>query len=360
MSIKRNSPIEMSTKEKAVDSNLIAQLIMYVVFMFSIVAYAVLDGFDLGVGCLHLFSKGDLERRTMINAIGPVWDGNSTWIVIGGGVLFAAFPKAFSTLAPNLYTPFMVMLFGFMLRAASIEFRSKRTDRWWSPFWDRGFFLASFVLALMIGAILGNLIQGIPFNDQGEIVGGLSALLTPYPLLIAIFGISCFMMHGALYLLMKTEGTFHDKVRKWSRHTIWLFLILWLASTTVTLFKHPHMTDPFFEYPILGIFPLLSLGAIFGILHSVRKKSDGLAFLFSCLSILFMLLLFVIGTFPNIAYSTINPDQNSLTFMNSSVSEFALWILSGVALTGVPLSFFYFPYLYHVFKGKITIDSMSY
>jgi cytochrome d ubiquinol oxidase subunit II len=342
------------------DSLWLAQFIMYCVLMFAIVAYAVLDGFDFGVGCLHLFAKGDYERRIMINAIGPVWDGNSTWIVIGGGVLFAAFPKAFSTLCPNLYTPFMAMLFGFMLRAASIEFRSKKKEKWWSPLWDRGFALASYVLALMVGTILGNLIQGIPFNDKGEIVVGLMALLTPYPLLVAVFGLSCFMMHGALYLLMKTEGPFHEKVRRWAHRTIWAFLALWLISTVATLFKHPHMIEPFYNYPELGIFPVFSLCAIFGIFHAVRKKWDGLAFTFSCFSILFMLLLFVIGTFPNIAYSTINPDQNSLTFMNSSVSEFALWILAGVSLTGVPLSFFYFPYIYRVFKGKIAIDSMSY
>ena len=115
---------------------------MYAVFLFAIVAYAVLDGFDLGVGCLHLFARGNQERRIMINAIGPVWDGNSTWILIGGGVLFAAFSKAFSTLAPNLYTPFMAILFGFMLRAASIEFRGKREGQGWANFWDFGFFFA--------------------------------------------------------------------------------------------------------------------------------------------------------------------------------------------------------------------------
>lgn len=342
------------------DTNWLAQFIMYAVFLFAIVAYAVLDGFDLGVGCLHLFARGDLNRRIMINAIGPVWDGNSTWIVIGGGVLFAAFPKAFSTLAPNLYTPFMMMLFGFMLRAASIEFRSKRESQRWRKLWDSGFFLASLILTLMVGAILGNLIQGVALNDQGVMEGGFLALLTPYPLLIAILGISCFMMHGALYLLMKTQGAFHNAVRSWAHKSVGAFFILWVITTVVTVIIHPHMIEPFFNYPILIMVPLLSFGAIIGIVQAIKNRWDGLAFTFSCMTILLLLLLFVIGTFPNIAYSTIDPDQNSLTFMNSSVSEFALWILAGVALTGVPLSFFYFPYIYKVFKGKITIDSMSY
>ena len=341
------------------DTLYIAQFIMYAVFMFSIVAYAVLDGFDLGVGCLHLFSKGDQERRLMINAIGPVWDGNSTWIVIGGGVLFAGFPKAFSILAPNLYTPFMLLLFGFMLRAASIEFRSKGHEKWWTRLWDGGFFLASFILALIIGLFLGNLIQGLPIDNQGVLVGGVMDLFAPYPLLIAILGISCFMMHGSIYLLMKTEGPFHDKVRRWAHRCIMFFIITWIAGTLATFLSQPRMVQPFLLYPEFAVFPVLSLGSIFMILRMLRQKKDGLAFLFSCLSIFFLLLLFVIGTFPYLLYSTFDP-ESSLTFMNTAVSELSLWILVGVALTGAPLSFFYFPYIYRVFKGKVVLDTHSY
>jgi cytochrome d ubiquinol oxidase subunit II len=343
-----------------VDTNYLAQFIMYAVFMFSIVAYTVLDGFDLGVGCLHLFSKGDQERRLMINAIGPVWDGNSTWIVIGGGVLFGAFPKAFSTLAPNLYTGFMLLMFGFMLRAASIEFRSKGRQAWWTKLWDTGFFFASLILTVVVGLFLGNLIKGMPLDDEGVLDGGLMALVTPYTLIIALLGVACFVMHGSIYLLMKTAGAFHNKVRKWAHRSIAFFILAWIAATIATFAIHPHMIEPFHHHPIIGIFPLLSLGSIGMMIWKIRLKQDGQTFLYSCLTILFLLLLFVIGTFPNIAYSTINPDVNSLTFMNSSVSEFALWILVGVALTGAPLSFFYFPYIYRVFKGKVKLDSHSY
>jgi cytochrome d ubiquinol oxidase subunit II len=332
---------------------------MYLVFMVAIGSYATLDGFDLGVGCLHLFSKTDQERRIMLNSIGPVWDGNSTWIVIGGGVLFAAFPKAFSILAPNLYTPFMLMLFGFMLRAASIEFRSKKESKKWRSFWDISFALASLILAAVVGLLLGNLIQGMPLNTDGVIEGGLLALFTPYTLIISLLGISCFMMHGSIYVLMKTEGAFHDKVRGWTRFTISCFLILWIISSVMTFMHNPHMIDPFIQFPPLAILPLLSLGAVLGIPLSIRKKKDGLAFVFSCLSIFLFLSLFLVGTFPYLTLSTLDPSA-SLTFMNSSVSELALWILVGVSLTGVPLSFFYFPYVYRVFKGKVALDHMSY
>ncbi len=349
-------PLIPITKATLMDSLWIAQLIMYAVFLFSLVAYVTLDGFDLGVGCLHLFSKGDNQRRMMINAIGPVWDGNSTWIVIGGGTLFAAFPKAFSTIAPNFYTPLMLILFGFMLRAASIEFRSKGEGKGWKRLWDMNFFFASLILALVLGLILGNLIQGIALNDQGEWEGG--SFLSLYPCVVSLFGVSCFTMHGSLYLLMKSEGDFHDKIRRWAYRSILGFAILWLITTLMTIFQHPRMIEPFYNYPLLSIFPLFSLGSIYGIIHAIQLKKDGIAFLFSCLSIFFLMLLFVMGTFPYLVYSTLK--QNSLTFVNSSVSELALWILVGVSLTGIPLSFFYFPYLYKVFKGKIKIDSMSY
>lgn len=341
------------------DTLYLAQLIMYCVFIFSIIAYTTLDGFDLGVGCLHLFSKGDNERRLMINAIGPVWDGNSTWIVIGGGVLFAAFPKAFATLTPNLYTPFMLMLFGFMLRAASIEFRSKGHEVWWTKTWDTAFFIASLTLTCMVGLILGNLIQGLPLNSKGELEGGLTALLTPYPLLISLFGLSCFTLHGSLFLLMKTEGSFHDKVRRWAHRATYAFLTLWLLSSLATFLRHPHMLAPFADHPTVALFPLLSLLSILSIFLQLRKKNDGLAFLASCLAIFSLLALFAIGTFPNIAYSSLDP-EGSLTFMNSSSSELALWIMVGVTLTGAPLSFFYFPYVYKVFKGKVVLDTHSY
>jgi cytochrome bd ubiquinol oxidase subunit II len=341
------------------DSLFIAQFLMYLVLMVAIVAYATLDGFDLGVGCLHLFTKTDQERRIMINTIGPVWDGNSTWIVIGGGVLFAAFPKAFSILAPNLYTPFMLMLFGFMLRAAAIEFRSKRQSPSWRSFWDICFFSASLILAFIVGVVLGNLIQGMPLDSKGVIEGGFPALLTPYTLTIGLLGISCFMMHGSIYVLMKTEGAFHAKIRRWTHTTIVVFMIMWLVGSAMTFYLQPHMIRPFMIFPWLIVVPFLSLGAIVAIPFFINKKYDGYAFLSSCLSIFFLLSLFLLGTCPYIVRSTIDPAA-SLTLMNSSVSELALWILVGVSLTGAPLSFFYFPYVYRVFKGKVVLDKMSY
>ncbi|MCI0381906.1 MAG: cytochrome d ubiquinol oxidase subunit II [Chlamydiae bacterium] len=336
------------------------QLITYFIFVFSIIAYSTLDGFDLGVGTLHLFTKGDNERRIMINSIGPVWDGNTTWIVIGSGVLFAGFPKVFANLTSSLYTPTMVLLFGFMLRAASIEFRSKGASKTWRYFWDFAFSLASILLAITIGLILGNMIQGMPLNDLGEYEGGMIELLTPYPILIALFGISMFTMHGSIYVLMKTEGPFQEKIRKWTHRILALFLFFWAFATISTFIFKPYMVVPFFRYPILFIFPTLSLGSIFFIVRNLMKKRDGWAFFSSCFCIVFLLLLFIIGTFPNIVYSSVLPETNSMTLYNSSASHLALIVIAIIGLTGIPLSFFYGSYVYKVFRGKVKIDKTSY
>lgn len=342
------------------DSLALLQFLIYFVFIFSIIAYATLDGFDLGVGALHLFAKTDEERRLMINAIGPVWDGNTTWIVIGSGVLFAGFPKVFASLMAGFYTPLMFLIFAFMMRGAAIEFRGKKEGRKWRQLWDLVFFGASLILALDIGLLLGNLVEGLPLNGQGEVQVERLTLLRPYPLLIALFALSLFMMHGSLYLLMKTEGALHTRLRGWAKRLIALFLLFWLLTTAATFVFNTHMIKPILERPYLGIFALLSFFCIGTIPYAVKKNRDGWAFIASCFSIVFLLALFAVGTFPYIVYSTLDPAQNSLTLYNSSASEITLFVLTMIALTGIPLSFFYGSYVYKVFRGKIKLDHMSY
>ena len=336
------------------------QIFVYLMFFFAIISYATLDGFDLGVGTLHLFTKGDNERRLMINAIGPVWDGNTTWIVIGSGILFAGFPIVFANLSSNLYIPTMLLLFGFMLRGTAVEFRSKSEHLKWRKAWDVAFFVASLILALMVGIFLGNLIRGIPLNKQGEYREGLIPLFTPYPLLISVFGLCTFMMHGSLYMLMKTEDAFHEKMRKWAKRLIFLFLVFWLITTITTFISFRHMVKPFYNNPILMIFPLLSLSCIAGIFYSIKKKWDGRAFAFSCFSIVFLLILVIIGLYPNIVISSIRPEQYSLTLFNSSASRIALIVISLITFLGIPLGYFYGTYIYRIFRGKVKIDPMSY
>lgn len=335
------------------------QLAVFFVFAFSLVAYATLDGFDLGVGCLHLFAKGDKERRLMINSIGPVWDSNTTWIVIGGGILLAGFPKIFASLMSNFYTPMMVIIFGFSLRGAAIEFRSKHESKRWRNFWDGAFFVASACLAFSVGLMLGNFIEGMPIDMQGNLVPGMGSLITPYTAIISCLGVSIFMMHGSLFLLMKTEDELHDKMRLWAKRLIALFLILWAIATVATFYYNPRMVQPFKVYPWMWIFPILTLGLILAIPSAIKHRNDGWAFISSCFSIVSLLVLFLIGNFPNIVYSTLAPEA-SMTLFNSTASRISLWVLVIISSTGIPLSFFYASYVYRIFRGKIKLDSTSY
>jgi cytochrome d ubiquinol oxidase subunit II len=167
--------------------------------------YAILDGFDLGIGALHLFTKNDEERRIMLNSIGPVWDGNEVWLVTGGGALFAAFPNVYATAFSGFYLALMLLLAALIFRAVAIEFRSKRPERWWRQTWDIGFSAGSILSALLIGVALGNIAWGVPIGADGEFAGTFLGLLKPYPILIGVTTVALFMMHGAIYGVMKTE-----------------------------------------------------------------------------------------------------------------------------------------------------------
>src|ERR1700731_333362 len=185
------------------------EFIWFSIFVILVTGYAILDGFDLGVGMLHLFSKKDEERRLMLNAIGPVWDGNEVWLVTAGGALFAGFPAVYATICSAFYIPMMILLTGIIFRAVAIEFRSKQPMPWWRWMWDVFFSFASLLIAFALGAAIGNLINGIPLDEHKEFTGNLLSLIQPYAILVGIMSVALFAMHGALYILMKTEGELH-------------------------------------------------------------------------------------------------------------------------------------------------------
>jgi len=331
----------------------------YCVVVLSVICYAILDGFDLGVGMLHLFTKNDTDRRIFLNAIGPVWDGNEVWLVIIGGSLFAGFPEAFATLFSTFYIPVMILLMGLIFRAVSIEFRSKRPSMRWRKNWDFLFSFGSFVIAFGVGVVLGNLIHGIPLENK-VFVGTYSDFIHPFTLLVGVSAVALFMMHGSIFLVMKTTGKLHDKLRSWVPKCIWFFLTMYLITTFATLYDKHHMIEPFKRYPILFFIPLLAFGAILCIPLLMRKQKDFFSFLLSCISIAFLLSLAVIGTFPNMIRSTLDPATQSLTLYNSASSPLTLKILLIIVAIGVPLVLGYGFYIYRIFRGKVEIDASSY
>jgi cytochrome d ubiquinol oxidase subunit II len=334
-------------------------LIWFILVGVLLTGYAVLDGFDLGVGALHLFSQGDTERRLMINSIGPVWDGNEVWLVTGGGALFAAFPDVYATLASGFYLAVFLLLFSLIFRAVAIEFRSKHPALGWRQSWDVAFSFASILSAFLFGVVIGNLIWGIPLGADKEFQGTFFTLLHPYALLCGIMVVAVCMMQGSIYLAMKTEGEFHHKTRGWVKNCIIFFAITYVLLTMVTIFYTPQMVVPIKEHPVLFLVPVIQLLAIANIPRCIYKGWDFWAFLSSSGAVMLFMFLFGFGIFPRMVYSNPNP-ENSLTIYNASSSMKTLGIMLNIALIGMPMVLAYTISIYWIFRGKVKLDDHSY
>jgi len=324
-----------------------------------LVGYAILDGFDLGVGALHLLVKDDTERRVMLNSIGPVWDGNEVWLVTGGGALFAAFPHVYATVFSGFYTALMMLLFMLIFRAVAIEFRSKRPMKWWRQMWDVAFSVASIFIAFLAGVAVGNLITGIPLDAEKEFIGTFWGLINPYTVLVGITTVALFMMHGAIYGVMKTEGALQSKIRGWINNTIIFFIICYITTTMTTLIYYPHMIQHFKEFPALFVLAILNMLAIANIPREISRGKEFLAFLSSCASIAALLSLFAFGVFPNFVIASNNPEF-SLNIYNAASSQKTLNIMLIIALIGIPFVLAYTISIYWIFRGKVKLNNMSY
>jgi cytochrome bd ubiquinol oxidase subunit II len=321
--------------------------------------YAMLDGFDFGVGAWHLFVKKDDERRILLNAIGPVWDGNEVWLVTGGGALFAAFPEAYATVFSGFYLPFILLLFALIFRAVAIEVRSKEPMRWWRQMWDVSFSASSVLSAFLVGVTLGNLIYGIPLDADHEFAGTFMSLLHPYALLIGLTTVALFMMHGGLYLVLKTEGDLQARFRRWSIHAIIFFVVCYATSTMATLIYVPRMTEYFRSFPILFVLAVINMLAIADIPRELHHRRDFRAFLASCASMTALLTLFGVGTFPNLVISNPHPEF-SLNLYNAASSHKTLGIMLIIAVLGIPLVLAYTATIHWIFRGKVRLDKSSY
>jgi cytochrome d ubiquinol oxidase subunit II len=334
-------------------------ILMYLVLGFSVIAYTVLDGFDLGVGILHFFTKKDIDRRLFLNAIGPVWDGNEVWLVIVGGALLAGFPVVYAALCSGFYSLVMLLLAALIFRAVAIEFRSKEPSKRWRFTWDFVFSLSSLIIAFGVGLVLGNLVEGLPINEKQEFVGSLGLFFRPFPILLGITAVSLLIMHGAIYLVMKTEGELHDRLRIWANRSMIFFAIMYFFLTVATLIYMPFMAEKFRDMPWLVVIAAFAALAFANIPREFSKGNDGWAFLSSCSVIALLILLFGIGTYPHLVMSSIDP-AHSLTIFNTSSSRLTLTVLLIIVVIGVPLVLAYGACVYRIFRGKVKISSTSY
>lgn len=321
--------------------------------------YAILDGFDLGAGAWHLFFRKELSRRIALNAVGPVWDGNEVWLVIGGGTLFAGFPHVYATLLSAMYIPFMLFLLFLILRAISIEFRSKEPMLWWRRTWDITYSVASIALAFSLGLVLGNVLLGMPIGADKEFAGNWLSFINPYALLTGATTLALFMMHGAIYLLMKTEGRLYEKLIRLLRRSIIAFIVLFSVTSLYTLIYIPHLSDDFRQSPALFIVPVLTFLSIANIPRLATKRRFQAAFLFSALSIALLLVLVAIELYPVVLISTIDPAY-SIDVYKAASSNKSLGIMLLFAAIGIPLVAGYTFFVYRTFAGKVTLDDTSY
>ena len=335
-------------------------IIWFIIEGVLLAGYAVLDGFDLGVGILHPFvAETDTERRLSMNSIGPLWDGNEVWLVTFGGALFAAFPNAYATVFSGFYTAFMLLLFALIFRAVSLEFRSKIESDWWRRFWDWGFFGGSFLASLLFGVAVGNALAGMPLDAEGNVLSSVIDPLNPYALMVGAMKGTMFALHGGIFLSLKTAGEFPARVREWRWRSWGLFLVTFMLTTLYTVALVPQATNNFEHFPALVGIVVVAILAVANIPRCLYWNRPGQAFLSSTVVIVSQVALFGAALFPNLVIASNDPAL-SVTVFNAASSVKTLNIMLLIAVIGMPFVLTYSGIIYWTFRGKVTIEEHSY
>jgi len=335
-------------------------IIWFILLNILLIGYAILDGFDLGVGFLHPFvANNDNERRLVMNSIGPLWDGNEVWLVTFGGALFAMFPEAYASIFSAFYLPFVLLLFALIFRAVSLEFRSKRTSPAWRSFWDILFFTGSTLAALLFGVAVGALMQGLAISERGDFLGSMLDLISGFSLTVGLFTVALLAMHGSIYLYMKTEGALQKRLYGWMRGTWFVYVLFFIIVTVWSTLFVPASLQHFRDNPILWIVPVINIAAIANIMRAIRRKRPFYAFISSCLTITALVILFSANLFPNLVPAVNNAAYN-ITIFNGASSPLTLKIGLIIVAIGMPLVLSYTSLIYWTFRGKVTLGPDSY
>jgi cytochrome d ubiquinol oxidase subunit II len=324
-----------------------------------IIGYAILDGFDLGVGVIYLFTKNEDSKRIAMNSIGPVWDGNEVWLLTGGGALFAAFPIVYATVFSAFYIALMLLLAALIFRAVAFEFRGKVESKSWRKIWDFAFGIGSLLPSILFGVAIGNIIRGIPLNSLGNFTGDFIGLLNPYSIMIGLLSLTMFVMHGSIYLSLKTEDDFRKKLTSWTTNSWIIFILLYVIATFFSLFEAPFLFEGILRNPLFWILFILLLVSVLYQPVAVKAGKYFIAFISSSLTIASMIGLVALSLFPRLVPSNIDLDF-SLTIYNASSSQNTLTAMLIIALVGMPIVIAYTIFIYRVFKGKTVISKESY
>lgn len=359
------------------------RLIWWFLLGVLLIGFAVTDGFDLGTGTLLPFvAKTDMERRIVINTIGPIWEGNQVWLILGGGAIFAAWPPLYAVSFSGFYLAMFIILASLILRPVGFKYRSKLDSDRWRAGWDCALFIGGFVPSLIFGVAMGNVLQGVPFRFDGDLrifyEGSFFGLLNPFALLCGLLSVSMLVMHGSAWLVLKTTGPIADRARKYGSLaapvTIILFaaagLVLWLG---VGGYRITSVVDPlgvsnpllktvveesgawFVNYdnrPWLLLAPIFGVAGAFGAFVGLRTRREIASILSSALSIFGIISTVGVAMFPFILPSSLDP-RSSLTVWDASSSHLTLFIMLVVTAIFIPLIVAYTSWVYHVLWGKV-------
>jgi cytochrome d ubiquinol oxidase subunit II len=341
------------------------QTLWFILVAFMLGMYVLLDGFDLGAGIIHLIiAKTNDERRMIIQAIGPVWDGNEVWLIAAGGTLFFTFPLLYASSFSGFYLPLIIVLWLLMLRGVAVELRSRIQNPVWTSFWDGLFFLGSALLAIFFGAALANVLRGVPLNQNGYFFEALWTDLNPYSpnpgildwytVLVGLMAFTTLTMHGANFIAVKTENTVNARSRRIARLAWIATIVLAIPSTIITFSVQPHIEASFLNRPWGFIFPIIGLIGLIGMGYATFRQHDLLALFSSGAFIIGMLSSSAFGLYPIVLPAS--NGANSLTIFNASASQYGLTVGLIWWLIGIVLAAIYFILTYRLFRGKVKLS----
>jgi cytochrome d ubiquinol oxidase subunit II len=333
------------------------QVTWFVLWAVLWAVYFMLDGFVLGAGMLQsVVGKTDAERRVVINTLGPVWDGNEVWLITAGGATFAAFPTTYALMFSYLYTALLLLLFALIVRGVAFEFRGKLDGPGWKAGWDRAIQVTGFLPALLFGVAFGNIFRGLPMTAAGY-QGTFFGLLNPYSVLTGVVFVLLFLQHGARYLAVKTAGEMAERAGR-TADAIWPVLLVAAAGFLAWTPFETALDDNYVAHPALFAVPLLTVVALTAVRIFSAKEKPFHAFFASCATILLVVATGVIGLFPNLIPSSIDPSA-SLTIFNSSSSQYTLTIMTVVAFIFVPIVIAYKIWVYRIFRERVTVEQVA-
>jgi cytochrome d ubiquinol oxidase subunit II len=323
------------------------------------VVFFLLEGFDFGVGILlPALGKDDLQRRVLLNTIGPHWDANEVWLLTAGGAMFAAFPHWYATLFSGFYLALFLLLVALVLRGVGLEFRSKQPDPAWRRTWDRCIFTGSLVASLLLGVAFANLVRGVAIDQQMQYVGGFWALLNPYALAGGGTTLLLFTLHGAVFLALKTTGEIADRTRTVARR-LWVAALVALPAFAAYTYLETDILEKLGVVP--GLIPMLVIAALLATGLFIRRRREGWAFAMTGLLIVAGGTTMFLTLYPRVMISTLDPAW-SLTIYNASSSPYTLTVMSIVALVLVPFVLAYTVWSYWVFRRRVEArpDQLTY